>query len=232
MSSKHKKQAEAARRARRAEAQRLARARQQRRSRLISIGAAALAALLVAVFVIANVVRDDDGQTVSTDDTIPTSSTLAPMESAAGKPCVKRTGDLPAGAPDVPVKEGPPPTELIKEDLAEGTGETVEPGSTITVNYIGVACSTGVIFDSSYASGQPATFSLNGVIQGWTDGIPGMKTGGRRLLGIPSAQAYAERGSPPDIAPDEALWFVVEVVSISPPTTQPAMTLPVGGPGG
>ncbi|MDQ6724737.1 MAG: FKBP-type peptidyl-prolyl cis-trans isomerase [Actinomycetota bacterium] len=111
----------------------------------------------------------------------------------------------------MPVKVGPPPTALVKEDLKVGTGPVVAPGATVTVQYIGVACSTGKIFDSSYSRNQPATFPLSGVIKGWQDGIPGMNVGGQRLLGIPAAQAYGSAGHPPTIAPDEPLWFVVEV---------------------
>ena len=77
------------------------------------------------------------------------------------------------------------------------------------------ACSTGKIFDSSYQDGGPATFPLNGVIQGWQQGIPGMRVGGERLLGIPSALAYGPSGSGALIAPNEPLWFVVEVLSVS-----------------
>jgi FKBP-type peptidyl-prolyl cis-trans isomerase FkpA len=78
-----------------------------------------------------------------------------------------------------------------------------------------VACSTGKIFDSSYERGQPAMFALSGVIPGWQQGIPGMKVGGQRLLGIPSDLAYGPTGAPPDIAGNEALWFVVEIVAIT-----------------
>ena len=63
---------------------------------------------------------------------------------------------------------------------------------------------------SSYSRGEPATFPLSNVIPGWQQGIPGMKVGGTRLLGIPAALAYGS--SPPPgsgIAPDEPLWFVV-----------------------
>ncbi len=86
------------------------------------------------------------------------------------------------------------------------------PKDTVTAHYIGVSCSTGKIFDSSYSRNQPIPFSLSGVIKGWTDGIPGMQVGGQRLLGIPAEQGYGPQGSPPDIAPNEALWFVVEIV--------------------
>ncbi len=76
-----------------------------------------------------------------------------------------------------------------------------------------MSCSTGKIFDSSYAAGKPATFPLSGVIAGWKQGLPGMKVGGERLLGIPPALAYKNVQQGPDIAPGETLWFVVHVIS-------------------
>ena len=183
----------------------LARARARRR-RLTQIGLGAVAALALIAFLSS---RGDDGTDVAT--TGPTTTVDEGGGSAAGKPCVPVTEPLPAGAPAVPVKIGPPPTQLVKEDLKPGTGATVGAKDTVTVNYIGVSCSTGTIFDSSYERNQPATFSLSGVIKGWTDGIPGMQVGGQRLLGIPPDQGYGAQGSPPDIAPGETLWFVVEV---------------------
>ncbi len=153
---------------------------------------------------------------VSTKDTGPsTTTTPAAAASAKGKSCVALADPLPAGAPEVPVKVGPPPTALVVEDLTPGTGATVAATSTVTVDYIGVACSTGKIFDASYGRGQPATFPLSQVIPGWSQGLVGMKVGGKRLLGIPSELAYGARGYPPDIAPDEALWFVVEMKSVA-----------------
>ncbi len=146
----------------------------------------------------------------------PTTTTIVPfVQSAAQKPCVAVTDPLPTGSPAVPVKVGPAPTTLIAEDLTPGTGVDVVPSSSVTVDYIGVACSTGKIFDSSYASGQPATFHLSEVIKGWSQGLVGMKAGGSRLLGIPSDLAYGQSGQGADIGPDEALWFVVDVKSVS-----------------
>ncbi len=163
-------------------------------------------------------VSSADSSTTSID--VPSTSSVPALESAAGMPCVALSDPLPAGAPDVPVVVGPPPTELVKQDLTVGTGEEVTAGATVTVNYIGVSCSTGKIFDSSYERGQPATFSLDQVIPGWTEGIPGMKVGGSRLLGIPSDLAYGATGSAQGgIAPDEALWFVVDVSASVPATT-------------
>ncbi len=131
----------------------------------------------------------------------------------AATDCVAVKDPLPKGAPEVAVQVGAPPTELVKKDLKVGTGAVVKPGATITANYIGVACTTGKIFDSSWSRGKPTEFSLNGVIQGWSDGIPGMKVGGSRLLGIPAAQAYGATGQGA-IGPNEPLWFVVDVVSV------------------
>lgn len=154
---------------------------------------------------------DDDEEVASENTTTTTNTTVAPAESAAGKPCVAMADTPPPGAPTVPVKVGPPPSTLVKEDLKPGTGAPVTATSTVTVNYIGVACSTGKVFDSSYSRGQPISFPLNQVIPGWRDGLQGMNAGGQRLLGIPSEQAYGKAGTP-NIAPDEALWFVVDVI--------------------
>jgi len=79
---------------------------------------------------------------------------------------------------------------LKTEDIKTGTGDEVKPGDTVTVDYTGAVAATGVIFQSSLDTGQPVSFSLNQVIQGWTNGIPGMKVGGTRRLLIPAAQAY------------------------------------------
>ena len=197
----------AMREARRARELALAKARARRR-RAIQVGIGTLVALAV-VFLLSR--GGDDSTDVATEG----STTTLPgdtVPSAAGKPCVPVSDALPAGAPAVPVKVGPPPAQLIKEDLKVGTGATVGAKDTVTAHYIGVACSTGKIFDSSYARNQPVPFALSGVIKGWTDGIPGMQVGGQRLLGIPPDQGYGAQGSPPDIAPGETLWFVVEIV--------------------
>ena len=140
-----------------------------------------------------------------------TSSSSAPAAgSAKGKPCVAVSDPLPAGAPEVPVQVGPAPKKLVIEDITPGTGAEVSASSTVVADYIGVSCSTGKIFDASYTTGQPVTFPLSNVIPGWQQGLVGMKVGGKRLLGIPSDLAYGPSGRDP-IAPDEALWFVVEL---------------------
>jgi peptidylprolyl isomerase len=170
-------------------------------------------ALIVAASACGSSSKNSGAQSAAASTTTPATS-VPPAGSAAGKPCVARKGSLPAGAPDVPVEIGPAPTKLVIKDLKVGTGAVVPAGATITANYIGVACSTGTIFDSSYAHGQAIQFPLTGVIPGWANGIPGMKIGGVRLLGIPADQAYGPSPPGPGIAPDEALWFVVQPVKL------------------
>lgn len=80
-------------------------------------------------------------------------------------------------------------------DVKVGTGTAATATDTVTVDYTGAVANTGTIFQSSLDSGQPASLSLNQVIPGWSQGIPGMKVGGVRRLLIPAALAYA--GNPP-----------------------------------
>jgi len=101
-------------------------------------------------------------------------------------------------------------------DLIPGTGAEAKAGDNITVNYTGAVASTGIIFQSSYDSGQAATFGLNEVIEGWKLGIPGMKVGGTRQLLIPAAQAYG--ATPPSgsgIPANANLVFDVSLVSVN-----------------
>jgi peptidylprolyl isomerase len=169
--------------------------------------------VIVLVLLSPNLLSKDASTTTTSSTSSTSSTTAAPLKSAAGKPCVATTGALPTGAPAVPVQTGPPPTKLVIKDLKAGTGAVVTAGQNLTVDYIGVSCSTGAIFGSSYATGQPAPISLGQVIPGWQQGIPGMKVGGERLLGVPAALGYGSGGRAPSIAPDEALWFVVHVIS-------------------
>lgn len=122
-----------------------------------------------------------------------------------------------ASKPTVTAPSGPAPTKLVTKDLVQGTGATVKAGQTVTVNYVGVLYKTGKEFDSSWKTGQPATFPLTagGVIQGWVQGIPGMKVGGRRELIIPASLAYGKAGRPPTIPANSPLVFVVDLLSIS-----------------
>jgi FKBP-type peptidyl-prolyl cis-trans isomerase len=88
-------------------------------------------------------------------------------------------------------------SELQIIDIEEGSGEEVEGASaTVNAHYTGAVAATGEIFQSSYDSGSPVEFPLNGVIAGWTEGVPGMKVGGTRRLIIPAEKAYADAPPP------------------------------------
>lgn len=99
-------------------------------------------------------------------------------------------------------------------DTAEGNGDTVQPGATVTVHYTGALASSGVIFQSSHDTSQPISFPLSGVIAGWRDGVPGMKVGGTRRLHIPAAQAYGSQSPSPGIPPNSDLVFDIELIAI------------------
>ena len=121
-----------------------------------------------------------------------------------------------ADKPVVEIPDGPPPTELVLEDLTVGDGPEAVAGTTCTMQYVGVAWSTGRQFDASWDRGQPFTFGLGQgqVIQGWDQGVAGMKVGGRRRLTIPSALGYGARGAGADIKGGETLVFVVDLVGV------------------
>jgi peptidylprolyl isomerase len=118
--------------------------------------------------------------------------------------------------PEVDAPEGPPPSELEITDLAVGDGPEATPGSQVRVHYVGVTHSTGEEFDASYNRGAPLDFPLGAgrVIQGWDQGVAGMKVGGRRRLVIPPHLAYGDRGAGGVIAPGETLIFVVDLVEV------------------
>jgi FKBP-type peptidyl-prolyl cis-trans isomerase len=109
--------------------------------------------------------------------------------------------------------------ELKMIDIVEGTGEEVKEGDTITAHYTGAYAVNGEIFESSKDGGQPATFPLGNVIQGWQQGVPGMKEGGTRRLIIPGNLAYGEApdGYTPGSTqqPMGTLVFDIELISIS-----------------
>lgn len=107
-------------------------------------------------------------------------------------------------------------TELVVTDEVEGTGDEVTPGATVTAHYVGVSASTGSQFDASWDRGAPISFPLDGVIQGWSEGLVGMKVGGRRTLVIPGDMAYGANPPPgAGIAPNETLVFTVDLVDVT-----------------
>jgi FKBP-type peptidyl-prolyl cis-trans isomerase len=105
--------------------------------------------------------------------------------------------------------------ELQIIEVAEGTGDVVPEGATITAHYTGALCKDGTIFQSSKDFGGPITFGLNQVIAGWTEGVPGMKVGGVRRLVIPAAKAYGAQSPAPNIPANSDLVFDIELAAIA-----------------
>ena len=104
---------------------------------------------------------------------------------------------------------------IIKDDTI-GTGTVAQVGDTVTVNYTG-KLDNGTVFDSSLNPGRtPFSFTIGGqVIQGWNEGVPGMKVGGTRELTIPPALGYGAQGAGSVIPPNATLHFTITLLSVA-----------------
>lgn len=102
-------------------------------------------------------------------------------------------------------------------DVTKGDGEEVKKGATVTAHYTGALAKNGTIFQSSHDMGDPIEFSLDGVIKGWTEGVPGMKVGGKRRLIIPADQAYGANSPSADIPANADLVFDIELTAVKNP---------------
>ena len=108
------------------------------------------------------------------------------------------------------------PRNSSSRTSSRATVPEAKAGDTVSTHYVGVAWSTGEEFDASWGRGAPLDFrvGVGQVIQGWDQGLLGMKVGGRRRLEIPSELAYGSRGAGGAIGPNEALIFVVDLVGV------------------
>lgn len=143
------------------------------------------------------------------------SSTAAPTT-----PCkaddFKVTGDFGA-APKVEIPSCKPTGELVIKDLVTGTGAEVKAGTTATVNYQLTTFSDKKVLDSSFERGAPFDVENVGqapVIDGWNEGIVGLKEKGRRLLIVPPEKGYGKGGQ--GIKANETLVFVIDGVKVTP----------------
>jgi FKBP-type peptidyl-prolyl cis-trans isomerase FklB len=102
---------------------------------------------------------------------------------------------------------------ILYQELEAGDGEMPSASDTVKVHYKGTL-KDGAEFDSSYARGTPAEFPVNGVIQGWQEVLPMMKTGAKWEIAIPSDLAYGEQGAGANIGPNEPLVFIIELIEI------------------
>ena len=129
--------------------------------------------------------------------------------------------------PDV-VLPAETPTELVITDITDGEGDAAAEGDTVFVFYVGVLSADGSRFDGNF-DGEPfaVTLGQGAVIEGWDQGLLGMKAGGRRQLDIPAELAYGEAGSGDAIPPNSAISFVVDMLAIVPaidPADEPEIT--------
>lgn len=186
-----------------------------------------LAALLAGVALVAAACGDDNDQEPASDPpvastpqedsaTTETSPVEEEAETGGASADAEISKDLDA-EPKIAKPSGEPPAKLETEDVVEGKGKTAKEGDNVSVQYTGVAWSTGEKFDASWDRAKEAfTFTLGAgmVIPGWDEGVKGMKEGGRRKLVIPPDQAYGTAGSPPAIGPNETLIFVVDLEKV------------------
>src|SRR5947209_1306075 len=143
----------------------------------------------------------------------------------AQKPAAPAAQPAPAAAAAT-APGGKPESLQDKASYAIGLnlGKSLKPTDTVTVNYKGTLLD-GTTFDSSYDRKEPATFVLNQVIPGWTEGVQLMKVGSKYRFYIPPALGYGDRGAGNAIGPNAPLIFEVELLSIGQPNP------PAGTPG-
>ena len=108
---------------------------------------------------------------------------------------------------------GEAPADLQIEDVVVGDGAEAKPGDRVEVHYVGVEFDTGEEFDASWNRGSSIEFPLRGLIQGWQEGIPGMKVGGRRELIIPPHLAYGPAGSGHFLG-GKTLIFIIDLIAV------------------
>jgi peptidylprolyl isomerase len=123
---------------------------------------------------------------------------------------------MPENKPSVTIPNENPPSQLVINDDVVGSGEEAVKGRNVSVHYVGVAWSSGRQFDASWDRNEPFDFRLGAgqVIQGWDEGVAGMKVGGRRTLTIPPDMGYGSRGAGSVIKGGETLVFVVDLLNV------------------
>lgn len=159
-----------------------------------------------------------------------TSSSATPGTSSAPAapqecPITATPGPAPTGIstdltvkPLVPAHPAPPPAQVQVADVVVGTGEQIGTLDTVQVKYVGAFYTSGEEFDSSWSRGADETFPVTvctrGTVAGFSIAPTGMRVGGRRVVTIPAEYGYGATGSPPKIAPDTPLVFVIDAVSV------------------
>ncbi len=194
----------------------VARARRRQLNQRLGLGFTAAVVVIVITVVVWQVV------TKNADETRQASIRSAATSTAVVRATATENALAPAIPPTLTEKPTTTSDGLQYIDIKVGTGTAAKEGDTISVQYIGWVQSTEVKFDSSYddnKNGAPTQFTLvgpdqHGVIQGWVEGVSGMKPGGKRRLIIPPALAYGADGNPPLIPANATLIFDIQLVTI------------------
>lgn len=182
-------------------------------------GRSRLALVAIALLVLAATVTGCGSEGSSSDDASSTTVASETSEATGDAEGDCRTAEAAVAettAPDPTVPEEGI-TGIEKSDDIVGCGDEVQTDSTVQVHYVLKSQSSGAVVDSSWDRGSPfdVTLGQQQVIKGWEEGIPGMRAGGRRTLVLGPDYGYGPAGSPPDIAPNDTLVFVVDVLSVS-----------------
>jgi hypothetical protein len=220
--------------------------REARRKRVTLIASVAGTLVIIGVVVVLVIVMGGGGKSQAAAGGGSSSSAAAPSSSATSPVPSPSTSASPApqakgpavtfagvtvkgardltGEPQVTSKPPKPPAKLEYKDLVVGKGKAATPSSTVSVQYVGVLYRNGTKFDASWdnpqSGGKPISFSLKGVVKGFTQGIggttgvPPMKVGGRRIIIMPASLGYGAQaqGSIPANSP---LVFVVDLTKVS-----------------
>ena len=175
-------------------------------------------ALLAAAALGVGACGDDEGGSADLVPAIPANvpTETATSPSTTGKPFKLssiKVSTTKGKKPTITKPSGDAPTKLVTKDIFVGKGPAAKDGDKLSMQYLGALYATGKQFEASWDSGKPFPFTLGqgNVIQGWDQGIVGMKAGGRRLLVIPAELAYGAQGQG-NIPPDAPLVFVVDLL--------------------
>jgi peptidylprolyl isomerase len=150
----------------------------------------------------------------------PTPTASATPPPPAPKKCAKIKPDpTKAGQPAIPQVKGKLSKKLVVKDVKVGTGPKAKAGDTLGIIYIGVSCDTGKVFDASYLHPPLAPFSVTplgkaSVIEGWNQGLVGIRQGGVRELIIPASLGYGSAGYGSSIPGNDTLVFLVTAQSV------------------
>jgi peptidylprolyl isomerase len=196
--------------------------RKQIRNTVIVVAIAAVIVLIVVLTSLGGSPKKSATTTTTTTTAPKTTTTTAAGSTTTTVPptiaAIPAADVSPAGtagkAPTVVVPSGSPPTQLESADLITGTGPAAKTGDALTVQYVLATYSSGKTVQSSWTS-QPFTFTLGqGVIQGWDEGVVGMKVGGRRELIVPPSLGYGSTAQGSGIAANDTLVFIIDLQKI------------------